>query len=79
MKLSGMRTTITIDDKLVDELMKLEKADSRSDAIRRAVEAQIRRRKVAGFLKLAGKYPHLHTEAERANKIALADAKRTHR
>ncbi|MGH7958414.1 MAG: CopG family ribbon-helix-helix protein [Opitutaceae bacterium] len=74
-----MRTTITIDDKLVDELMKLEKADSRSDAIRRAVEARIRQRKVAGFMKLAGQYPHLHTEAERARKISLADAKRTHR
>ena len=74
-----MRTTITIDDKLVDELMKLEKADSRSDAIRRAVEAQIRHRKVADFLKLAGKYPHLHAAAERANKISLADARRTHR
>jgi hypothetical protein len=74
-----MRTTITIDDKLVTELMRLEPADSRSDAIRRAVEEHIRRRKVAGFLQLAGKYPHLHTEAARADKIALADAKRTHR
>ena len=74
-----MRTTITIDDKLVDELMRLEPADSRSDAIRRAVEAQVRQRKVADFMKLAGKFPHLHAEAERANKIALADARRTHR
>ena len=74
-----MRTTITIDDALVNELMRLEKATSRSDAIRRAVEAQIRQRKVAEFMKLAGKFPHLHTEAERAAKLSLADAKRTHR
>ena len=74
-----MCTTITIDDKLVDEPMKLEPANSRSDAIRRAVEAQIRQRKVAEFMKLAGKYPHLHPAADKATKLALADAKRTHR
>jgi len=75
----GMRTTITIDDKLVDELMRLEKSGSRSDAIRRAVEERIRQRKVAAFLALAGKYPHLQSEAELARKTSLADAKRTHR
>jgi len=74
-----MRTTITIDDAKVDELMRLNGAESRSDAIRQAVDEVIRRHKVAGFMALAGKFPHLHTEARRAEKIALADAKRTHR
>ena len=74
-----MRTTITIDDAKVNELMRLNGAESRSDAIRQAVDESIRRRKVADFLNLAGKFPHLHTEAQRAEKIALADVKRTHR
>jgi metal-responsive CopG/Arc/MetJ family transcriptional regulator len=74
-----VRTTITIDDEKVDELMRLNGAESRSDAIRQAVDEAIRRRKVAQFLSLAGKFPHLHAEAQRANKAALADAKRTHR
>jgi predicted CopG family antitoxin len=73
-----MRTTITIDDKLVDELMRLEPADSRSDAIRRAVEAQVRQRKVADFMKLAGKYPDFPTNEE-IEREQIADAKRTHR
>lgn len=74
-----MRTTITIDDAKVDELMRLSGAESRSEAIRQAVDEAIRRRKVAEFMTLAGKFPHLHTEAKRAEKLALADAKRTHR
>lgn len=74
-----MRTTITIDDAKVDELMRLNAAESRSDAIRQAVDEAIRRRKVADFMKLAGKFPHLRTEAKRAAKITLPDAKRTHR
>ena len=77
--LNGMRTTITIDDEKVDELMRLNGAESRSDAIRQAVDEAIRRRKVAEFMKLAGKFPHLHAEARRAEKLSLADAKRTHR
>lgn len=74
-----MRTTITIDDAKVDELMRLNGAQSRSDAIRQAVDEVIRSHKVAEFKSLAGKFPHLNTESRRAEKIALADAKRTHR
>ncbi len=74
-----MRTTITIDDAKVDELMRLNGAESRSDAIRQAVDEALRRRKVAEFMTLAGKFPHLHAAAQVADKAALADAKRTHR
>lgn len=74
-----MRTTITIDDAKVDELMRLNGAESRSDAIRQAVDEVIRRHKVAEFMSLAGKFPHLHAEARRAETVAVADAKRTHR
>jgi len=74
-----MRTTITIDDEKVDELMRLNGAASRSDAIRQAVEESIRRRKVTAFMQLAGKHPHLHAAARHADKASLADAKRAHR
>ena len=74
-----MRTTITIDDAQLKELMASEPDASVSEAIRRAIEEKVRRRKVDEFLGLAGKYPHLHTEAERANKLSVTNAKRTHR
>lgn len=73
-----MRTTITIDDAKVDELMRLNGAASRSDAIRQAVEEAIRRRKVADFMKLAGKFPDFPTNEE-IEREQMADAKRTHR
>jgi metal-responsive CopG/Arc/MetJ family transcriptional regulator len=74
-----MRFTLTIDDAKLEELMRLTGAPSRSDAIRQAVDECIRLHKVANFLDLAGKFPHVHTEARRTDKIALADAKRRHR
>eukprot|EP01031_Cornospumella_fuschlensis_P019910 gene19910-24388_t len=52
-----MRTTISIDDAKVDELMRLNGAESRSDAIRQAVDEVIRRHKVAEFMSLAGNAP----------------------
>ncbi|MSU51554.1 MAG: type II toxin-antitoxin system VapB family antitoxin [Opitutus sp.] len=78
MEYFGMRTTITIDDAKVDELMRLNGAASRSDAIRQAVEEAIRRRKVADFMKLAGKFPDFPTNEE-IEREQMADAKRTHR
>lgn len=75
---SGMRTTITIDDAKVDELMRLNGAESRSEAIRQAVDEAIRRRKVAEFMTLAGKYPDFPTN-EQIEREQIADARRTHR
>jgi metal-responsive CopG/Arc/MetJ family transcriptional regulator len=49
-----MRTTIAIDEHLIQELMRLEGDVSRSEAIRRAVEDYLRRRKMDEFLSLAG-------------------------
>jgi metal-responsive CopG/Arc/MetJ family transcriptional regulator len=49
-----MRTTIAIDEHLIQELMRLEGDVSRSEAIRRAVEDYLRRRKMDEFLALAG-------------------------
>ncbi|MSO82724.1 MAG: ribbon-helix-helix protein, CopG family [Acidobacteria bacterium] len=50
----GVRTTIAIDEELVDELMRLEPGVSRSAAMRRAVEAHVRQKRLEGFMTLAG-------------------------
>lgn len=49
-----MRTTIAIDDELIEELMRSEGKVSRSEAIRRAVEDYVKRKRVHEFLSLAG-------------------------
>jgi metal-responsive CopG/Arc/MetJ family transcriptional regulator len=49
-----MRTTIAIDEELIDELMRVEGEVSRSEAIRRAVEDYLRRKRVDEFMALAG-------------------------
>ena len=50
-----MRTTIAIDEGLIEELMRVEGEVSRSEAIRRAVEDYLRRKRVEQFMTLAGK------------------------
>ena len=49
-----MRTTIAIDDHLIEELMRLERGASRSEAIRRAIEDYLQRKRVQSFKRLAG-------------------------
>jgi len=49
-----MRTTIAIDEELIEELMRLEGEVSRSEAIRRAVEDYLQRRRIELFMDLAG-------------------------
>ena len=50
----SMRTTIAIDDALMDELMRTEHGVSRSEAVRRAIREYLQRRRVDEFMKLAG-------------------------
>jgi metal-responsive CopG/Arc/MetJ family transcriptional regulator len=49
-----MRTTIAIDEALVEELMRVEPGISRSAAMRRAVETHIRQKRQEAFMALAG-------------------------
>lgn len=49
-----MRTTISIDEELMDELMRAEPRVSRSEALRRAVKTHLQRKRVDEFMKLAG-------------------------
>ncbi|MBI4888944.1 MAG: type II toxin-antitoxin system VapB family antitoxin [Acidobacteria bacterium] len=49
-----MRTTISIDEQLIDELMRAEPKVSRSEALRRAVQSHLQRKRVDAFMALAG-------------------------
>ena len=49
-----MRTTIAIDERLVEALMRVEPGVSRSEAMRKAVEEYVRRRRLNQFMSLAG-------------------------
>ncbi len=49
-----MRTTISLDEELVDELMRVERGVSRSEAIRRAIQDYLQRKRVDAFMTLAG-------------------------
>ena len=49
-----MRTTISIDEDLLAELMRTEPSVSRSEALRRAVKSHLRKKRVDEFMKLAG-------------------------
>ncbi len=52
-----MRTTLNLDDGLVQELMKMTKAGTKTEAIHLAISEFIRRRKIEGLLALEGKVP----------------------
>jgi hypothetical protein len=49
-----MRATIAIDEEPVDELMRVEGDVSRSEAIRRAVQDYLQRKRLDEFMRLAG-------------------------
>ena len=49
-----MRTTISIDEELIDELMRAEPDVSRSEALRRAVKSHLQRKRIDAFMTLAG-------------------------
>jgi len=49
-----MRTTISIDERVIAELMRVEPNVSRSEALRRAVHSHLRRKRVEQFMTLAG-------------------------
>ncbi len=51
-----MRTTISIDEQMMDELMEQENFKSRSEGVRRAIEFFLRQRKMERFKRLAGSH-----------------------
>jgi Arc/MetJ family transcription regulator len=49
-----MRTTIAIDEELMDELMRAEQGVSRSEAVRRAIKDYVWKKRCDDFMTLAG-------------------------
>ena len=49
-----MRTTMAIDEELMNELMRSEPGVSRSEAVRRAIKDYVWKKRVDGFMTLAG-------------------------
>lgn len=50
-----MRTTLNLDEELIEELMKVTEAKTKVEAVNLAISEFIRRKKLAGLLALEGK------------------------
>ncbi|MDY7094693.1 MAG: type II toxin-antitoxin system VapB family antitoxin [Acidobacteriota bacterium] len=68
-----MRTTITIDDGIFDELMDLTEAKTRTEAINLALSEWIRRKKIEKLKALRGKLP-LEGNLEDFRLLEVAEA-----
>ena len=69
-----MRATITIDDRLVAELLQFAGTANRTAAINAAVEDYVRRAKIEGLMALAGRVDILSNEEIEAADMAQAEA-----
>ena len=69
-----MRATITIDDRLVDELLRYAGTSNRSAAINAAVDAYVRRAKIDGLMALAGRVDILSNEEIESADMVQAEA-----
>lgn len=72
-----MRATITIDDRLVAELLQYAGTSNRTAAINAAVEDFVRRAKIEGLMALAGRVEILSNEEIEAADMAQAEAWRS--
>ena len=70
-----MRTTISIDEDLMHDLMRAEKGASRSEAVRRAISAHVRRRQIEAFKRLAGSHA-VDLDWREMERIEMEDAER---
>lgn len=69
-----MRATITIDDRLVAELLQFAGTSNRTAAINAAVEEYVRRAKIEGLMALAGRVDILSNDEIEAADMAQAEA-----
>ncbi|HLC40057.1 MAG TPA: type II toxin-antitoxin system VapB family antitoxin [Methylomirabilota bacterium] len=65
-----MRTTLSLDDGLIKELMKVTGAKTKTEAIHLAISEFIRRKKVEGLLALEGKV-HLDLDWRELEELEL--------
>jgi hypothetical protein len=67
----AMRTTVTLDDKLVMELMQLSHARTKTAAVASAVKEQIRRTKLKKLADLLGTIDVDETEIEESDRLDM--------
>ena len=64
-----MRTTLNLDDQLIDELMKATQARTKTEAITQAISDLIRRKKLEELKSLSGK---IHLAVDRKKSRVLS-------
>ncbi len=69
-----MRTTITLDEELVSELVKLSGAKTKTAAVASAVREQIRRAKLKKLSELLGSIEFEEEQAKEANSLDIKRA-----
>ncbi len=65
-----MRTTLSLDDRLIKELMEVTGAKTKTEAIHLAISEFIRRKKIEGLLALEGKV-HLDLDWRELEELEL--------
>jgi len=70
-----MRTTITLDEKLVSELVRLSGAKTKTAAVTAAVREQIRRAKLKKLSDLLGSIDFDAEQVEKANSLDIRRAR----
>lgn len=73
-----MRTTLDLDDELVQELLKATEAKTKTEAIHLAISELIRRRKLEKLKSLSGKI-HIYLDWRKREKAELEHQKRLKR
>jgi Arc/MetJ family transcription regulator len=76
--LSGMKMTLDIDEKKVEEAMAMYGVDTKTEVIDLALQELLRKKAVERLLGSIGRFPHLapHAELEAPEKRQLARARR---
>jgi Arc/MetJ family transcription regulator len=70
-----MRTTLDLDEKLIEELLKATEAKTKTEAIHLAISELIRRKKLERLKSLSGKI-HIDLDLEKMQKADLKRQKR---
>lgn len=73
-----MRTTLNLDDQIMDALLRVTHADTKTQAVTEAVKDYVRRKQLDELRQLRGKLP-LRTDWRKQEQLELRDIKRLER
>lgn len=72
-----MRTTLTLDDRLLEDLMKFTDARTRTEAVKRAVAEWVRQKRLEKLKELRGKLM-IETDVAALRQLEVEEAKSLH-